>query len=202
MVLAVFFSACSGNDSPPGRDAGPDAVTDGAADSGNGGSLPTTCTGDCQTTDFAITIDASSATFERAYFGLTSPAMSERDRWEIYVEASAGGDGLCPTEDSPTPDRLLILAGLPVPESMAESTDPGLALTFLDFEGSFLSEGPLSRATSISVAARAANPCVECAEGGAAEGERLIALTIDGSFAEGPGQGRVYATHCDSLDDL
>jgi hypothetical protein len=197
LASLLLLIACGGDSDPKtAADAAP-----GLADGAPGGALATTCTGACATTTLRAEFGATTRDFERAFFGLSSPAQSDSGDWEIYLESGAGGDAACPTMDSPTPLFTLITAGLALPSTQSEMMSG--TVTLVDFEGALLMDTFFEKASSNTVTFRAADPCVACAEGGEADrSDRMVAIDIDASFAGGSIQGHSYATHCDSLDAL
>ena len=212
LLLAGTAAACSGGDSAS-ADAGSEldatSIRDGApvadaedvpsADAQDG--LPATCTGDCATMNLVATFGATTRTFDRAFFGLTSPKNSKSGDWEVYIENGAGDDAECPSMKSPTPDYLLILAGMPL-----ATVDPGpitATANLIDFEGALLTESFREEAASNTVTWAAFDPCIACAEGTEDDRpSRMVAVDIEAAFADGSISGHSYATHCDSLDDL
>ena len=151
--------------------------------------------------NLTATFGATTRTFDRAFFGLTSPQQSESGAWEVYIENGAGANDQCPTMKSPTPDYLLLLAGMPL-----ATVDPGpIAATanLIDFEGALLTDSIREEATSNTVTWAAYDPCLACAEGTEDDRpDRMVAIDIESTFASGSISGHSYATHCDSLDDL
>ncbi len=195
LFSALALGAC-------GDDAGsmPDAGTRPGIDASESGDLPTTCTGSCATTTLKVEFGATTRDFDRAFFGLTSPAMSESGEWEIYIENNAGTDTACPTESSPTPLYLLTLAGFRAPSQFDSAS---ASATLVDFEGALLTDSPISRSTANTVSWRAADLCIACAEGSEADRpERMVAFDVDATFAQGTISGHGFAKHCDSLDSL
>ncbi len=203
---ALLSSAgCSAGDSESSTDAGSDAgasVDAGdvlGADAQDG--LPNSCTGDCATMSLVATFGGTTRNFDRAFFGLTSPQKSESGDWEVYIENGAGDDDQCPTMKSPTPDFLLLLAGMPL-----ATLDPGpitATANLLDFEGDLLTKAIREEATSNTVTWAGYDPCIACAEGTEPDRpSRMVAVDIEATFASGTISGHSYATHCDSLDDL
>ena len=177
----------------------------GAAEGGSGGAGGATgggepCDADCRTHDLTATFTATTVAFERAYYGLTSPASSGSGDWEIYVESYVGGDPGCPTQTSATPDHTLIIAGHPAPLPASALTDAnGLTATVLDFEGGLLG-GPISSgATAILSTKDASDVCISCV-GTGPDDDGFVAMDVELTFAEGTINGHVYATHCESLD--
>ena len=203
----MLVLACSGGDSDSAVDGGAGGVADAAARVDGGptadaqGGLPSTCTGDCATMNLTATFGATTRTFDRAFFGLTSPQQSESGAWEVYIENGAGADDQCPTMKSPTPDYLLLLAGMPL-----ATVDPGpitATANLIDLEGALLTDSIREEATSNTVTWAAYDPCLACAEGTEDDRpDRMVAIDIASTFASGSISGHSYATHCDSLDDL
>ncbi len=203
-VLLSLLSACSGaND---GGDTSIDSGTQDAAltqvDSRSGSGLPATCTGECMQMTLEVQFGAVTRTFDRAFFGLVSPAQSDSGNWEYYIESGSGDDDSCPSKSSPTPRFLLITSGIAPGTTAGEVVAP-VAATVIDFEGDLLQGAPLSRSETRSLTWIAADACIPCAEGAEPDrADRMIAVDIDASFAEGTVSGHLYATHCDSLDSL
>jgi len=194
-TLMVGALACGGDDAGGGVDAGPGG-TDASTE------LPTTCTGECAQLGLTASFGSTTRGFDRAFFGLTSPAKSGSGQWEVHVESYGGGEDACPSMSSPTPDRTAVITGFEVPTALSAVMDGSTSL--LDFEGALLPDPPpTATATSHTIAWVAADPCVPCAEGTEADrASRFVAFDLVATFLEGSLVGRVYATHCDSLDDL
>ncbi len=190
-----------------GPDAGPkDALasdaepTDLGLMDGGAPAVPTACMGSCRDLSLSIDLNGTQDSFQRAYYGLTSPAQSSSGEWQVHLEATSGGADGCPTESSPSPDWTLVVAGLTVPVGPQAVTD-GISVSFLDFSGRFLSGAPITRSTQRAVSVRAANLCLDCVGRTApAHPDGLLSLDLQASFAEGTISGQVFATHCDSLD--
>jgi hypothetical protein len=139
-------------------------------------------------------------TFDRAFFGLTSPANSDSGEWEIYIENNSGADAECPTVSSPSPLFLLSLGGFQLPIDIG---DASASATLVDFEGVLLTEEVFERAAANTVHWSAADLCLACAEGSEANRPgRMVAFELDASFTQGTITGHSYATHCESLDKL
>jgi len=202
LLSLPLLVACSGADSDV--DTSIDGGTPDAAvtqvDSGSG--LPATCTGECTQMSLEVQFGSITRTFDRAFFGLVSPAQSDSGNWEYYIESGSGDDDACPSKSSPTPRFLLITSGIAPGTSAGEVVTP-VAATVVDFEGDLLQGSPLSRSETRSLKWIAADGCIPCAEGTEPDrATRMIAVDIDASFAEGTVSGHVYAIHCDSLDVL
>jgi hypothetical protein len=196
-ISLVLLTACGSSGDSETRVDAATAVVDAAS----GGALATTCTGACAATTLRAEFGATTRAFERAFFGLSAPSQSDSGEWEIYIEAGAGGDGACPTMDSPTPLFTLIVAGLGLPTEQSEAATGTVNL--VDFEGQLLTDMVFEKASSNTVTWVAADPCVACAEGSEADrSDRMIAIDIDASFSGGSISGHSYATHCGSLDAL
>lgn len=194
LTLATLLLACGGGDDDSGADAGARS-----ADAREG--IADTCTGECARMSLTATFGATTRDFDRAFFGLTSPAKSDSGDWEIYIENGAGDDDQCPTMKSPIPDYLLILAGIPL-----ATVNPGpvsVTANLVDFEGALLPAAPREEASSNTLTWVAYDPCIACAEGSEPDrDDRMIAVDIEATFAGGTISGHSFATHCDSLDDL
>jgi ABC-type Fe3+-hydroxamate transport system substrate-binding protein len=184
LALAAALGACGGDD--------------GAAPPDGAGGLPTTCAGACATLDLTATFSGTSRGFDRAFYGLTRG----RAGTTLYVEATGGGDPGCPTETSRTPERTFGVADLALPASTAPLAGAG---ALLDFTGDLLPGAPVASASATTVTPVAARLCASCVGMPApSDPDGLVALDVTATFAAPPGtvSGRVYATHCDSLDTL
>ena len=192
LALSILPLACGGDDTSSAADAAIDASNE----------LPTSCTGDCAVFALSATFGGTTEEFDRAFFGLTSPGKSDSGDWELHIESYGGGDDACPTESSPAPDRTVVLARVPIPAGPGMTGEGQTSL--LDFTGSLIpGVPPTSTATSHTIVWTAADPCIPCAEGTEADRQdRFVAFDLSATFAEGTALGHLYATHCDSLDDL
>lgn len=200
LPAVLLLAAACGDDATSGADAG-STVDAGspAPDATASGPLPTTCAGDCGAMSLHVEFGATSRSFDRAFFGLTSPANSDSGEWEIYIENNSGSDAECPTESSPTPLFLLTLAGFRVPTDIS---DASATATLVDFEGALLDE-VVEPASTNTVHWSAADLCLACAEGSEPNRPgRMVAFQLDATFAQGTITGHSYATHCESLDKL
>ncbi len=165
------------------------------------GALPSECTGSCAQMSLTAAFSLSTQSFDRAFFGLESPAQSASGQWEVYIEAGSGADAACPSKASPTPRFLFIVSGSTPGTQVGEEAGP-VAANLIDFAGELATE-ILSRSTARSMKWVAADLCIACAEGSEADRDsRMLAADISATFAEGSIEGHVYATHCDSLDKL
>jgi hypothetical protein len=176
-------------DSPsiPVADFGPDSATPFSQ-----------CGGICAQQNLKASFGSATVPFERAIYGLEKNAQG---KWSIYIEALHGGFSGCPQQNSPSPDRTLIITGIPLPTGPTTLTHTqGLSVTLLDFEGSLISL-PVAKATSIQVSVVAANVCTACVgQAPPADIDGFVALDLQATFAEGTVSGHLYAEHCDSLD--
>ncbi len=201
--LSLLTFACSGGDSKDDVvDAGEglaDASSSGGIDAQAG--LPSSCTGDCAEMNLIATFGATTRTFDRAFFGFTSPENSESGEWELYIENGAGTDDQCPTMQSPIPNYLLVIAGIPL-----ATVDPGpvsVTANLIDFEGALLPSAPREEASATTITWSAYDPCLACAEGDEPDrASRMIAVEIESTFSGGNIAGHSYAVHCDSLDTI
>lgn len=126
--------------------------------------------------------------FERSAFGLTSPGKSLSKTWELHVEAVHGGGPGCPTMTSATPDRSLVIANLPKDFTTTRTFADGVRATLLDFKGTLTKE-PILRATAVTATPGSVS-------------DTAVSFELDATFPGGTIAGHVYATHCDSMDDL
>lgn len=190
-VTLPLACSSSSNDEPAavaadggtgGDDAGraPDSTTGGDAASAS-------CTGACMLTSLSGTFGDKSGAFTRAQHGVETGASGEP---LLYLEAHAGGSPACPDQNSPAPERTLILANVPrgqVGETFTKAD--GVTAAILDFDGA-LGLPPTTKATAVEVklvAVDAANP------------PAFVALDVTATFPEGTVTGHAYASYCDSL---
>jgi len=185
-TVFVITSGCQG-----GNKSAADAIED----------LPSTCTGACKEMHLTAVFGTTTEMFDRAFFGLSSPNNSDSGKWEVYIENGAGDDAQCPTDTSPIPRFLLIIAAIPLPSEARDT--PATVANLVDFEGALLPQSPREEASALSLSWSAFDACVACAEGSEADrANRMVALDIEASFANGKISGHSFATHCDSLDKL
>jgi hypothetical protein len=118
------------------------------------------------------------APFDRAYYGARDGVL--------HIEAHHGGVAGCPTMTSPTPDRTLVIAGLPAGLATTRTYADGVRVSLLDFKGTLTKE-PILRATEVTVR----DP--------SSRGDAL-AFYLDATLPGGKIQGNVQAVHCASLD--
>ncbi len=164
-----------------GLDAGLEASAQDSAEAGP------SCTGDCAVTSLQAQYGTVKASFGRAQFGhdLQGGRVTS-----LTVEAHAGGSPECPKEDSPTPDRTLVVSGIPVGSQGRTLTfADGVRATLLDFK-TVLTKKPLDRATSITLKVIALDGDLP----------RTVAFDLEATFEEGTIKGHAYATHCTSMD--
>lgn len=165
----------SDDDDAPPEDAGTDAK-------GTTGLTPT------KKTALEVTIAAKKRPIDRAQFGIDRGDAGDT----FHIEAHAGGDPKCPDNTSPSPDRTLIVSGLPKGAAVGTKLTKadGVSATFLDFTDEQLTEPPFfTKATALTVTIVAVT------------GTTAIELEIDATFAEGTAKGRLYATFCESLSE-
>lgn len=143
-----------------------------------------TCSGSCAVTDLALTWGGKQVPFDRAQFGFNSSVPPT-----LHVEAHFGGEPACPTESSPSPDRTIVFANVPIPTD----TTPieGTSVTLLDFEGS-VSSNPFDKATQATL-----TPVAVRIE---PRSDAFVGFDVNVAFGQGSLVGHVYATHCESLD--
>jgi hypothetical protein len=209
LALSVALAACSDDSAPPADasvDAfvidlarGPDQTPDIAAPGDTvGPGLPTSCSDACATQTLSATFGAVTEPLARGVYGVDRDA---RGNPGVYIEAHDGGDPGCPEQTSPTPDRTLIISGLPLPVSGTPITEAdGLVVSLLDFKGTLITS-PLAKATASSVTFTAADVCPACVgQPSPSDADGFVALDLSATFPGGTVSGHVYATHCDSLD--
>lgn len=199
LVSSVFVAlvvGCSGGGTTA-ADGGA-AAADGGQPSSEAGAPDTSapdasgpdagCTGACRTLALGATYGAVTASFDRAQFGRdkTGPNVSG-----VTVEVHAGGAPECPKQNSPTPDRTLIVSGIKVgSEGKTLTLADGVAVTLLDFK-ELLTKKPLDKAT-------AAKLTVVAIEGSPPD---KVAFDLEATFEEGTIRGHVFADHCASMDE-
>jgi len=183
LCFAALLASCSSSDgdrSPTANatDAGPDSTADA--------SPFLTCEASCAQTSISITLGGNTLGLNRAQFGFDKSDTGEQ---LLYIEAHFGGDSACPSESSPSPDRTVIFAHIPVP---SDSTPiEGTPVTLLDFKGD-LTSNPLEKATKVKLTPVAINTTAAAP---------FVAFDVEVTFATGTMTGHLYATHCDSLDE-
>lgn len=154
--------------SPPGQDAG--------------------CTDSCQKLTLTATYGTAASTFERAQFGYDKTGGKVSG---LTTEAHVGGAPECPTQNSPTPKRTLIVSGIPLGSAGKTLTKAdGVAVTLLDFEG-LLTTKPLDKAADAKVT-------VIYLPGDAPEN---VAFDVEATFEQGKVTGHAYVSHCASMDE-
>ena len=184
-----------------GRDTGAADVGDrGASDdvgevADRGQSNLDACGVGCALPGVEAQFGANSVAFERAFFGLTSPEQSESGGWELHVEAHRGGADGCPTESSATASQTLIIARVPLEIGGTFTRADGIGVSVLDFEGTLIDDGTVAAALTAEVHLDSCDACP------APSPDSAVSLTIEAQL-EGGGtvEGRVHATHCDSMD--
>ncbi|RAL20929.1 hypothetical protein DL240_14740 [Lujinxingia litoralis] len=156
---------------------------------------------------FVLTLDGQEYDFSDAYFGLTHPQMSEQGRWEFYIEVSEGGAEGCPSEDSATPARTMLVLGVVLDIDGNLSTD-NPELVIFDYMGDFIDPAanpPLIRTEDgAQITPIVTDYCLDDCVGQPApsQPESRLKLFVAGTFPQGQGQGMIEATHCDSMDLL
>ena len=169
-----------------------------------GAGLLQVCEGECAQQTLRASFGETVAPFGRAYYGLSAPQTTTSGEWELFIEAMDGGVAGCPTQDSPPPARTLIVSKLRIPTStqVLTSAQDELSSTLLDYEGSLLEDSVFESASTVRVEPVAIKVCVECVGKAAPSHEEgFVALDVAVGFAGGGEvSGRLYATHCDSMD--
>jgi hypothetical protein len=170
-------------------------------DSGADGGLPSTCTGPCAVMTLTVTFPGPGGSvtesFDRAQFGFNA---SDAGPPTLHLEFHGGGDPACPTAQSPTPLRTLVVEDFPAIEALdgAPITEQnGVTAALFDFAGT-LTTKPLVKAATMTFAFR---------PNGAAKAspraESFVAMDVTMTFpGGGTAQGHVQALHCDSMDGL
>lgn len=163
----------------------PDGGAPDAGDAGReGGAMSDagSCTGACATTLLMATFGATRGNFDRAQHGVSGTDV-------IRIEAHFGGNPMCPSATSPTPDRTLVISNVRANGSMAPQTyADGVRATLFDFRGTF-TMAPLLRATDVRVTPR-------YVDRGTA-----VSYDVSATFPGGTIAGGVFAEHCTSLDE-
>ncbi len=176
---AVIDASTSTLDARPPVEAGADTGPD-ANDAG--------CVGACATLALEATYGAKTAKFERAQFGWDKANGRVTG---VTTEVHAGGAPECPKQSSPTPDRTLVVSGVPLGSAGRVLTQAdGVAVTLLDFKA-LLTSKPLDKATQVKLT-------VVALEGDAPE---RAAFDLEATFAEGKIVGHVFAEHCTTMDE-
>lgn len=192
----------AGEDASRGEDVGADAAQDtgGGGDAGEGG-LPTTCDAACREQTAQVTFGEVTERVELGFYGLNAP--DEDGARTLYIELHGDASTACPSQDSPTPGRTLILGGLPLPLEERAYATPGDALrgTFFDYEGTLLPGIAPASATEVTVTPRAANVCAAPECEGVQDADGFVALDVSVAFEGGDLSGSVYLTHCTSYDE-
>ena len=191
----------AGVDATSGEDVGADVEGDASGGDAGEGGLSTTCDEACREQTTQVTFGGTTEPVELGFYGLNAP--DEDGNRSLYIELHGDASPACPSQDSPTPGRTLILAGLPWPLEAREYTAEGDALrgTFFDYAGTLLDGIAPESSTAVTVTPRAANVCVapECA--GVRDADGFVALDVSVTFEGGSLSGSVYMTHCTSYDE-
>lgn len=163
-----------------------------------------TCEGDCLQTGVLIDFGGTQRTLTHAFYGLSRPERSINGGWELYIEASEGGTGACPAEDSATPEQSLVITGATLPMMPATLSRPedAIHLILFDFEGPLVPDPPFrSTATTATLSLDALDVCEPCVLAARPDDDGFVALTLNAVFPEGSVSGQLHAIHCTSLDD-
>jgi hypothetical protein len=145
------------------------------------------CEDACSQTLLTLVFGNDQASIDRAQFGFNLPDNGSQT---LHVEAHFGGDPACPSPSSPTPDRTVIFANVPLPTDVTPIE--GTPVTLLDFEGS-LSPNPFDKATQVTLTPVAARMTPLDAA--------FVAFEVEVVFPGGTMTGHVYAVHCESMDE-
>ena len=169
LLIGMFVLACGDDDGVATPDASVDADTFA------------TCEGECAQTALSAEFGAVTETFDLAFFGVEPDGS-------LRVEIYGGAADECPTMDSPSPERTIVIPALLSP---VDETPQDVTATLLDF-ASTLTDAPLTPASSATATPRAAR--LEPLE------SAFVRFDFEASFEGGTIEGPVYATHCGSLD--
>lgn len=166
-------------------------------DAGIASDAGSACPEACRTVSLVATFGAKARAFDRMQFGYSEAASTTSGLREFYFEAYAGGTAACATQDAPTPEMTLVLAGLiaAAEPGVARTYDDGLRGSLLDFSGELVS-APVAKATTLRVTPRDPALCVACDGGN--EPPRVFDLEL--GFEGGTIEGSAFTTHCASLD--
>jgi hypothetical protein len=188
--------ACGTTATPQDAGSTPDPIdataAEGAAPFPSGvadaGSTDAGCTGACRSLSLDATYGAKTAKFERAQFGWDKTGTTVSG---VTTEIHAGGAPECPKQSSPTPDRTLIVSGVPTGATGRTLTlADGVAVTLLDFKEA-LTKKPLDKATAAKIT------------GITLEGDppEKVVFDLEATFEEGTIKGHVFADHCTTMDE-
>lgn len=166
-MLALVGCGSAPTTAPPSTPSTPSTTTDAAVVDA---SLPPH--------QLTATFGDTRAPFERAFYGVGAG--------KLHVEAIHGGDAACPTMSSPTPERTVVIAGLPVGFTGKLTHADGVRASLLDFKGTLTKE-PILRATAVTATA-------------SASGVDFVAFDLQATYPGGTIAGHVHATHCASMD--
>lgn len=195
-AAAVAFGGCGSSDGEVSAGIGEDASTGARDDGGDGGGQlgdaqggdaagGSACEGACKTTTLEVEIAGKRAPMARAQFG-TEVLDGEP---VFYLESHYGGSPNCPEEDSPSPDRTLIVANVPQGRASA-SYDDGVRSSLLDFKRELLDGVLPAKATAITI-----TNLLQDTE----SPPRWVAFDLDETLENGSAKGHVYATFCQSM---
>ena len=155
-----------------------------ACSSGDAASTETIDAGvTCSPSGLVVTAQGKPFPLQTSHFGVSVPDG------ELYLEAYRGAPDGCPTQDSPTPEMTLVVAGIPRDLTTSIDKAAGLSVVLFDFNGA-LGEVPLIRATGARL-----TPIAACREGDTAFG-----YALEASFPGATLSGEALATRCESLD--
>lgn len=191
----VLFACCAVTASAAGcesSDGGAEPVEDAAAPEAGSGDVavadaaadaPASCEGACRATALTARFGGAQGGLERAQYG---DDRDDAGQPTLHVEAHLGGDPACPNEQSPTPQRTLVLSGVrPGAAGEVRTYEDGARASFLDFQGDLVS-APIVRATAVKVTF-------------GPSGTDWVAFELEATFPDGSIVGHVYAERCASL---
>ncbi|MEO6420011.1 MAG: hypothetical protein ABIP39_11415 [Polyangiaceae bacterium] len=194
MLLLAACSSSTTTNAPADGDAGSpgsDARATGDAATTGETSTDAGCGTDCMTTMLTATFAGMSQPLTRAQFGYV---VSDSGPDKLHIEAHAGGSPACPTMSSPQTDRTLVMEDVPEPSGTTPLTKAnGITAALFDFKGDLLTMSTYATANTITL--------TPVASSFVSRADAYVAFDVDMTFPQGGTlHGRLYATHCDSMD--
>ena len=181
MTMLLALVSCGDDSASVDAALGDTPVADAALDGGADATDFTRCEGACAVTNLSADFGGVVESLDLAFFGVEPDGS-------LRVEIYGGAADECPTMDSPSPDRTIVIPSISPPR---DTTPVDVVTTLLDFEGTLTSE-PLLRATSATATPMSAR--LEPLE------TAFVRFDLVATFEGGMMSGSVYATHCASLD--
>jgi hypothetical protein len=194
LLLPIFFLAACSSTSTANSTAQTKEDAGAPGDDGGTGSETSTdagCGADCKTTDLTATFGGVSRPLTRAQFGYV---VKDGGPDKLHIEAHAGGSPACPTMSSPTTDRTLVMEGVPQPSGTTPLTKAdGITAALFDFKGDLLTASTYATANSLTL--------TPVASSFVSRADAYVAFNVEMAFPQGGTlRGRLYATHCASMD--